>query len=820
MVADLAAALRVERRDVQEDADVLALLGHRELTALGVEHRDDLRVALQVLVADELGRRAPRRRRCRSAPSSRRRGRASAAPPGAPRTGRRRPRARPRPPAPRVSCSGNPNVSESLNASSPDRTLRSCVLLDGLLEQLQPLAERGREPLLLRRRHLQHERLVLAELGVDVAPELGRPSDQRLHDRPLDAEPARVRDDAAEHPAQDVAAAFVRRLHAVGDQERGRAAVLGDHLERDVVALVRSVPLAGQRLDHLEERTERVGLEVVVLALQQRGDALEARAGVDVLRGELADDLEVRVDLVLDEHQVPDLHEPVLVDVGTALRPVPRAAIDEDLRARPAGTGGVRVPVVRQLAFAVEAAASHDPLGRYACRVDPDRLRLGVVLVHRDPQQVVLDPESLGDQLVRPRDRVGLEVVAEREVPEHLEHRQVAGRVADVLDVVGAEALLARDGPQERRRRLSQEVRDELVHARVREQQAGLRRRDQGRRRDTAMSPLFEERQERLADAMALHAGESTDGGAGHGTPDTARSACAPGTRSTCRAAGGGIRIVSARGDDGRRRAGVSEPPQRVQADRRAEAATAMIGVRAHRFHHPGPVAFVDPDQARRDERPIGGHHDAIQFGSVRPRIREGSIALGGHLRGSERGTMDRDPAVEIRLARDGSQRIAIREHRCREPVEVTEEMEEEPFLVRPVVPVPDQRPAEFDLCLRDGDGELVGGRLRLEPLQDVVGEIGERRIDAEVEVLGQPHPPPRDRRAIVLPDPRPPAGLTTDVLEAVPGDLPDVPAGAWRPGPGDEILQRPEVPWMLVRLASACGEPRRVSRAGSAERR
>ena len=48
VVADLAAALRVERRDVQEHSDVLALLGHRELTALGVEHRDDLRVGSPV----------------------------------------------------------------------------------------------------------------------------------------------------------------------------------------------------------------------------------------------------------------------------------------------------------------------------------------------------------------------------------------------------------------------------------------------------------------------------------------------------------------------------------------------------------------------------------------------------------------------------------------------------------------------------------------------------------------------------------------------------------------------------------------------------
>ena len=47
-----------------------------------------------------------------------------------------------------------------------------------------------------------------------------------------------------------------------------------------------------------------------------------------------------------------------------------------------------------------------------------------------------------GDELPRPRDGIGLGVTTEAEVAQHLEERQVA-RVADVVDVVGAQALLA-----------------------------------------------------------------------------------------------------------------------------------------------------------------------------------------------------------------------------------------------------------------------------------------------------------------------------------------------------------------------------------------
>ena len=219
VVADLPAALGVERRHVQEDADVLTLLGHRQLAALGVEHRHDLPVGVEMLVPDELGRR-------HRAGLDADRHAASPRPRGAralllqelgeavdvhlqPRLGRQLLRQLQREPE---------RVGE-LERLVAGQDLAFGVLLDRLLEQLQPLAERRREPILLRRRHLQHERLVLAELRVRVAHQLDRAADQRLQHRSVDAEPAGVRDHAAEHPSQDVAAPLVRRLDAVGDQE-------------------------------------------------------------------------------------------------------------------------------------------------------------------------------------------------------------------------------------------------------------------------------------------------------------------------------------------------------------------------------------------------------------------------------------------------------------------------------------------------------------------------------------------------------------------------------------------------------------------------
>jgi hypothetical protein len=75
---------------------------------------------------------------------------------------------------------------------------------------------------------------------------------------------------------------------------------------------------------------------------------------------------------------------------------------------------------------------------------------LALAAEHRDHQAVGIEAVDAGQELPRPGDRVGLEVVAEREVAEHLEERVVARRLADLVEVVllaaGAHALLAGGG--------------------------------------------------------------------------------------------------------------------------------------------------------------------------------------------------------------------------------------------------------------------------------------------------------------------------------------------------------------------------------------
>jgi hypothetical protein len=166
----------------------------------------------------------------------------------------------------------------------------------------------------------------------------------------------------------------------------------------------------------------------------------------------------------------------------------------------------MRRPEVGELAGLVEFPAPDDARRGQSDGV-PCRHGVRILLEHGDPDPVGVDAVPLGHELERPGHGLGLEVVAEREVPEHLEEREVPGGVADVVDVQRSEAFLIGGGPRERRRGVPEEVRDELVHPGVGEQEPRLGRGDQRRGRDAFVPALFEEAQELLADPIALHGG-------------------------------------------------------------------------------------------------------------------------------------------------------------------------------------------------------------------------------------------------------------------------------------------------------------------------
>ena len=226
--------------------------------------------------------------------------------------------------------------------------------------------------------------------------------------------------------AQHVAAPFVRWNHAVGDQERRRAHVVGDDPQRHVGGTHRAaVGVAGAGADRRQQRHEQVGVVVRVLVLQHRGDPLEAHAGVDRRRRQRRQHA-VRAALELHEHVVPDFD----LRIGAA------AAADEiDLRAAAAR------PRVAHLPEVVVAAELEDAVGRHAERA-PDVVGLVVArdavlaLEDRHDHAIRRHLPDIGQQPPGEGQRLRLEIVAEREVAEHLEEGVMAERRPDVVEVV------------------------------------------------------------------------------------------------------------------------------------------------------------------------------------------------------------------------------------------------------------------------------------------------------------------------------------------------------------------------------------------------
>ena len=143
----------------------------------------------------------------------------------------------------------------------------------------------------------------------------------------------------------------------------------------------------------------------------------------------------------------PHLDVPVTVAAhgagGLAAAPF-RAPVVVDLGAGAAGAGAVLPEVVL-------LAELEDALGGDADLLVPDAEGLvvgggGLVAGEHggiQPVRLQSNPLRAGQKLPGPVDGVPLEVVAEGEVAQHLKIGAVAGGVADVLDVAGADALLA-----------------------------------------------------------------------------------------------------------------------------------------------------------------------------------------------------------------------------------------------------------------------------------------------------------------------------------------------------------------------------------------
>ena len=101
-----------------------------------------------------------------------------------------------------------------------------------------------------------------------------------------------------------------------------------------------------------------------------------------------------------------------------------------------------------------------------------------ITFENRDRESLGVEPELIDEKLPREIDGFFLEVIAEREVPKHLEERVVTRGYADVFEVVvlatGADTLLNGRRPAIVAGFESEEDVLEVVHPRVHEQERGI----------------------------------------------------------------------------------------------------------------------------------------------------------------------------------------------------------------------------------------------------------------------------------------------------------------------------------------------------------
>ena len=341
--------------------------------------------------------------------------------------------------------------------------------------------------------------LTLAQLGIMAFVLVHDRIHDLIEERTVDAKQLAVAGGSSQQAAQHVAAALVAGQHAVADHKGSRADVVGDDAQGHVFLAALAVARAGDLRDLVRDVHHRVDVEERINVLAHNGQALKTHAGVDVLLLELGV-VVVAVVVELGEDDVPDLHIAVAVAADGAAglaAAVLFAAVVVNFRAGAARTGAV-LPEVVLLAELEDAVLGDTDL------LVPDAERLvvsGRGLVageNRGIQAVRVEADPLGarQEFPRPVDGLGLEIVAEREVAEHFKVRAVARGVADVLDVAGADALLAGGHAVARGLLLAGEERLHRRHTGVDEQQRRVVLRDQGKAGQAQMAFCLKKVQE------------------------------------------------------------------------------------------------------------------------------------------------------------------------------------------------------------------------------------------------------------------------------------------------------------------------------------
>ncbi len=239
-------------------------------------------------------------------------------------------------------------------------------------------------------------------------------------------------------------------------------------------------------------------------SLHHGRNSFEPHAGIYRGPGQVAQFTGGRA-FVLHEHEVPQFDVPITVLIGRTRRSPENSftMVVEDLRARPAGTNITHRPEITGF------TEPGKPTGIHTHLVQPERRRLIIVFVDRNPELFRRDFQFISQKLPGVLDGLGLKIIAETEIAEHFKKGMMPRGISDVFEVIvlasGPDTPLTGHGTTVIPAFVPKEGILELDHAGVGKQQGRVVPGNQLARGYTLVAALAEELEKGSADFHTGH---------------------------------------------------------------------------------------------------------------------------------------------------------------------------------------------------------------------------------------------------------------------------------------------------------------------------
>ena len=273
------------------------------------------------------------------------------------------------------------------------------------------------------------------------------------------------------------------------------------------------VPVSRQFSDFVYHAGEYVCVVIARLALKDHTEPFEAHSGIHIPVGKRLQ-FSVGLPVELHEDQIPyfDHQRIALVYEFPARNGCPflvATQVHVYFAARTARAGITHFPEIVMFVpeeYPVFRNMQFPPLPRFRVHFGPV---LAVAPEYRDVQSVLVDAVDSGQQFPCPVYRLGLEIIAETPVPEHLEHCMVVGVMSHFFEVVvlsaDSQTFLTVGHSPVFRSAVPEEPVLELVHPGIGEHECRVVLHHHRGRRNYSMSFGREKVQERLSDFFRCH---------------------------------------------------------------------------------------------------------------------------------------------------------------------------------------------------------------------------------------------------------------------------------------------------------------------------